>query len=81
MTAYNELIGYIDSKETCGAMLLTGQWGCGKTHLINNLIKQTAVDGKYVMIVISLFGVDSITMLNNKIKERVALAIFPYFKH
>lgn len=80
MTAYNELKEYIDSKETCGAILLTGQWGCGKTYLINNLIKETTENGKYAMIVISLFGVDSISMLSNKIKERVASTIFPVFQ-
>ena len=80
MTAYNELKEYIDSKETCGAILLTGQWGCGKTYLINNLIKETTENGKYAMIVISLFGIDSITMLSNKIKERVASTIFPVFQ-
>jgi len=80
MTAHNELIEYINSKETCGAVLLTGQWGCGKTYLINNLVKETALADKYVMIVISLFGIDSISMLTNKIKERVALAIFPVFQ-
>jgi len=77
MTAHNELIEYINSKEICGAVLLTGQWGCGKTCLINNLVKETALDDKYVMIVISLFGIDSISTLTNKIKERIALAIFP----
>lgn len=80
MTAYNELLEYINSKETCGAILLTGQWGSGKTYLINNLIRQIAVEDKYVMIVISLFGIDSISMLTNKIKERVALEIVPLFQ-
>lgn len=75
MKALEELNNYITSKETSGALLLTGKWGCGKTHLINKFKNENQKE--YAIIVISLFGIDSISLLTNRIKEQVALATFP----
>ena len=36
MGALEELIHYCNEKDPIGAMLLTGEWGCGKTYLIEN---------------------------------------------
>lgn len=37
MDAKQEIIDYIETKEIPGALLLTGEWGCGKTYLIKEI--------------------------------------------
>ena len=70
MDVSKELKLYIDSKEHMGACLLTGKWGCGKTHLINKLKKE--IDSKEkCMLIVSLFGIDSIESLNKAIKGKI----------
>ena len=76
MKAIDELTLYINSPEISGALLLTGKWGCGKTYLINQF-KEKVDQNKFAIIVLSLFGIDSTSMLTSKIREQVALATFP----
>ena len=33
MNVTSEIKSYIELKETCGALLLTGKWGCGKSYI------------------------------------------------
>lgn len=70
MNVLDELKMYIDCKEHTGAFLLTGKWGCGKTYLIKNLKSEIDSDNK-VMLIVSLFGIDSVDMLTKIIKEQV----------
>lgn len=70
MNVSDELKMYIDCKEHTGAFLLTGKWGCGKTYLIKNLKSEIDSDNK-VMLIVSLFGIDSVEMLTKTIKEQV----------
>ena len=70
MDAIQELKQYIESNEQSGAFLFTGKWGCGKTHLINHLPEQLGKD-KYVVAIISVFGIDSIDKLTSAIKQKV----------
>lgn len=70
MDVSKELKLYIGSKEHMGACLLTGKWGCGKTHLINKLKKETDSKEK-CMLIVSLFGIDSIESLNKAIKGKI----------
>ena len=37
MDAKQEVKSYIETKEIPGALLLTGEWGCGKTYLIKSI--------------------------------------------
>lgn len=77
MDVLNELKIYVDSKEHSGAVLLTGKWGCGKTYLIRKLKKEIDSDEKVVLIV-SLFGIDSIDSLTRAIKDKIKIAIFEH---
>lgn len=70
MNVSDELKMYIDCKEHTGAFLLTGKWECGKTYLIKNLKSEIDSDNK-VMLIVSLFGIDSVEMLTKTIKEQV----------
>ena len=42
MDTLAELKYYCQEENTFGALLLTGQWGCGKTHLINHQLCENA---------------------------------------
>ena len=56
MKTLDELIYYCEEPEPVGAVLLTGEWGCGKTYLIDNELK-VALKDKVRLIRISLFGI------------------------
>ncbi len=47
MNTIDELLYYCDEPEPAGALLLSGEWGCGKTYLIkhnfSDAIKDKAV--------------------------------------
>ena len=36
MSTLSELIHYCNEEDPIGALLLTGEWGCGKSYLIEN---------------------------------------------
>lgn len=65
-----ELKNYIETNEVGGALLLSGKWGCGKTYLIRNIIKNLDKD-KFSVVIVSLFGVDSVTSLSSMVKQKV----------
>ena len=73
------------TRETNNALLITGEWGVGKTYFFNNIlskeIEKTSTKEneniKYTPIRISLFGVTSI----NDIEKRIILEIYPLLKN
>lgn len=69
MDISNEIKEYINDEESNGALLLTGKWGCGKSYLIKKLAKEINNEKEFAIIVISLFGVDSPSMLHTIIKD------------
>lgn len=71
MNTSEEIKYYISQKSDTGALLVTGKWGCGKTHLIRQTIKELNNGKEYVAVLISLFGVDSIELLHQEIKNKV----------
>lgn len=66
-----EILEYINQNSNNGALLVTGKWGCGKTYLIQDITSQLNNSDKYLAVSISLFGIDSIEVLHNEIKNRV----------
>ena len=75
MNVSDEIIRYVSERETSGALLLTGQWGCGKTYRIKHLAESHMKEMSVIFI--SLFGISTVTSLKIKIKEQVAFSIFP----
>lgn len=71
MNTVNEIKYFITQKEDNGALLLTGKWGCGKTHLVNQVISELNQGNDFIAVSISLFGVDSIELLHKEIKNKV----------
>lgn len=67
-----EINEFILCEEITGALLITGSWGCGKTHMLQQFIKgYKKSHPEYMVVMVSLFGIDSIATLTNKIKKKV----------
>lgn len=58
---------YLDKKDTEFAILISGKWGSGKTHFINNYIENKKIEHRYKFIYISLFGLKNISEVNDAI--------------
>lgn len=71
MNTVDEIRAFISQKENNGALLLTGKWGCGKTFLVNQVINKLNQGNDFIAVSISLFGIDSIELLHNEIKNKV----------
>ena len=69
MDLIEELKNYCDINNPVGALMLSGEWGCGKTYLVNtkfiSLVKDT-----YVFVCVSLFGIDSLDALRVEVKKK-----------
>jgi Cdc6-like AAA superfamily ATPase len=68
MDLIKELKSYCDINNPVGALMLSGEWGCGKTYLIKNFIKQEK--DTYVFVSVSLFGIDSLDKLRVEVKKK-----------
>jgi hypothetical protein len=64
MTTLEELIYYCNEPEPVGALMLTGEWGCGKTYLLEHSLKDKLID-THTILRISLFGLSSIEAIND----------------
>lgn len=68
MSTLNELVYYCKETNFFGALMLTGQWGCGKTYLIEHELAKELGD-EYIIIRVSLFGESSIESINRKVQK------------
>ena len=68
MDAISEVEYYCKIEKPVGALLLTGEWGCGKTYLIENILPERLKDD-CVIIRISLFGITTIEELHKAVKQ------------
>lgn len=74
MNTIKEIENYIEEQEQNGALLVTGKWGSGKTYLIRQMEKKLNQEPKYLMAVVSLFGIEDTNTLTKKVKEAVVYA-------
>ncbi|WP_273912874.1 P-loop NTPase fold protein [Pseudomonas fontis] len=63
---------YLAREKSDQAILLTGGWGCGKTHFIDNFIKRQSSE-KLKLIKVSLFGLSTLS----EIEDRMLGAFHP----
>lgn len=68
MNTIDELLYYSKEVEPVGALLLTGEWGCGKTHLIDNDFRE-AISPEAVVLRISLFSMTSPEEIHAAVKN------------
>lgn len=67
MNTIDELLYYCHEIEPVGALLLTGEWGCGKTYLIDHQLKDSLA-GKAIVVRVTLFGISSAEEIHSAIK-------------
>ena len=68
MSSISELEYYCKTDNPVGALLLTGEWGCGKTYLVENELPNK-IENDCVIIRISLFGIPTIEELHKAVKQ------------
>lgn len=69
MELLKELKDYCDINNPVGALMISGEWGCGKTYLIKNKFIPSVKD-IYVFVSVSLFGIDSLDKLRVEVKKK-----------
>ena len=55
MSTISELTYYCKLNNPVGALLLTGEWGCGKTYIVENELKELLKD-THIIIRASVYG-------------------------
>lgn len=74
MNITDELEKFLSQKTNNGALLITGKWGCGKSYIIREIAKEYNVKKEYLVVIVSLFGVDTIDNLHRAVKEKIAFS-------
>ena len=64
----NELEYYCEQENPTGALMLTGEWGSGKTYLVDQILSKTLAE-THIIIRISLFGISSIDAAFAAVKQ------------
>lgn len=67
MDVKQEVINYFEFPENNGALLITGEWGCGKSYLLREVIDD--LEQEYAIAMISLFGLDDVEAVNRRISK------------
>lgn len=65
------VIDYIESKDTDYAIMITGEWGVGKTYFLKNNLYQTFKKANIIPIYVSLIGYSSISTLMDSIFSKI----------
>lgn len=68
MNTLKEIEYYCKEANPAGALLLTGQWGCGKTYFVKNQVSN-ALEYTHIFLYISLFGMVSTEEVRNEVKK------------
>ena len=68
MDTLKEIEYYCKEQNPAGALLLTGQWGCGKTYFVKNQVSNE-LNNTYIFLHISLFGMASTEEVRNEVKK------------
>ena len=76
MSTLSELIHYCNEDDPIGAMLLMGEWGCGKTYLIENDLAEALKD-THIIIKVSLFGMNDPKALRDAFTEVLKICRSP----
>jgi len=69
MSTLDELIHYCNEPDPVGALMLTGEWGGGKTYLIKHDLKNALKD-THILVSVSLFGMSSSKTLRDSVRQK-----------
>lgn len=71
MNTVDELVDYCREPEPVGALMLSGEWGCGKTYLIEHDLKD-ALNTEAIVLRISLFGISASEEIHSAVRNQWA---------
>ncbi|MBO4289296.1 MAG: hypothetical protein J5865_04255 [Lachnospiraceae bacterium] len=77
MSTLQELVRYCTDEHQLGVLLLTGEWGCGKTYLIDKDLTE-ALSKTHFIVRVSLLGIDSIDALNSAVRKQWLQVCTPF---
>ena len=77
MNTLDELIRYCNEERHLGALLLTGEWGCGKTYLVDRDLAD-ALHATHFIVRVSFLGIDSVEALNDVVRKQYLMVCTPY---
>ena len=85
MQQLDEIVNYYLTSDTNYALMITGEWGVGKTYYFKNILKNQIKDistfednsKKYKPILVSLFGLKSV----EEIQTEIFLSLYPILKN
>ena len=80
MNTLEELVRYCNEEHHLGALLLTGEWGCGKTYLIDNNLAE-ALSSTHFIVRVSFLGVDNVEALNESIRKQYLFVCTPFLSN
>lgn len=68
---------YLNDKMADYAILIDGEWGCGKTYFYDKKVEALIKSEKFVPIYVSLYGLTTIKEVENYIHSKIIEAEFP----
>ena len=77
MSSLDEMIHYCNEPDPVGALMLTGEWGCGKTYIIENDLTKALKD-THIIVRVSLFGLDTAKSLRDAVRRRWFEVCIPF---
>lgn len=85
MQQLEEIVNYYLTSDTNYALMITGEWGVGKTYYFKNTLKKQIVETKtfnddskkYKPLLVSLFGLKSV----EEIQTEIFLSLYPILKN
>lgn len=69
MKTIDELVYYCKEPDPVGALMLTGEWGSGKTFLIEHQLKEELKD-THILVRVSLFGIETVEAVNKAVRSQ-----------
>ena len=69
MSSLDELIHYCNEPDPVGALMLTGEWGCGKTYIIEHDLTDALKD-THIIVRVSLFGMNDAKALRDAVRRK-----------
>ena len=69
----NYILHYLKKDKTHTAIMLTGEWGSGKTYYVENDLIPFLKQNKATAIAVSLYGLNDITKISNNIYMELML--------
>lgn len=76
----NYILDYLENDKTGRAIMLSGDWGCGKSHYVKGKLKSFIEDkqnGKYRCAIVSLYGLSDVSEISRAIYFELRTIIKP----